>query len=120
MLTPGAVISGLRVCDPITGPRLENWAVVSSRSTAPTVSTLGAQPGEETVLNVGPELPAAITNKVPLFCASSSAATLIGSVQSVGSGLPRLMETTSAFWSTAHCMPAMIQDSAPEPLSLRT
>ncbi|OEJ34324.1 hypothetical protein BGK67_25955 [Streptomyces subrutilus] len=46
--TPGAAISGLRVCWRPAGPRLEKTAVASSRSTAPTVSTLGAQPGEET------------------------------------------------------------------------
>ncbi|CAM5581675.1 hypothetical protein STANM309S_03379 [Streptomyces tanashiensis] len=40
-----------------------------------------------------------MTNSVPSFWASSSAATLIGSVQSVGTWLPRLMETTSAPWA---------------------
>ncbi|CAM5256546.1 hypothetical protein SFIMM107S_01148 [Streptomyces griseus] len=118
--TPGAAISGLRVCETIAGPRLEKFAVESSRSTAPTVSTPGAQPGEETVFRDGPRFPAATTNNVPLFLPSSVAARLIGSVQSVGSALPRLMETTSAFWSTAHSMPAMIQEAAPDPVSLRT
>ena len=30
------------------------------------------------------------------------------------------METTSALLSTAHCIPAMIHEVAPEPLSLST
>ncbi len=118
--TPGAAISGLRVCEPVTGPRLEKFAVESSRSTAPTVSTPGAQPGEETVLREGPRFPAATTNNVSLFCASSAAAWAIGSVQSPGSAEPRLMETTSALFSTAHSMPAMIQEIAPDPPSSRT
>ncbi len=113
MSTPGAAISGLRVWVTATGPRLENSAVVSSRSTAPTVSTPGTQPGEETVWVLGPALPAAMTNSVCVFFESSAVAWAIGSSQSPIVGLPRLMETTSAFWSTAHCMPAMIQESRP-------
>lgn len=96
-----------------TGPRLENDAVVSSRSTAPTVSTSGTQPGEETVSVPEPALPAAMTNRVWVFCESCFVAWAIGSVQSPIAGLPKLMETTSACWSTAHCIPAMIQESRP-------
>lgn len=64
----------------------------------------------------GPVLPAAMTNRVfSLVRASSSVACAIGSVQSVRAGLPRLIETTSAPWSTAHCMPAMIHEVSPWP-----
>lgn len=86
---------------------------MSSRSTAPTVSTLGAQPGEDTVLLPGPELPAAMTKRVPLLLARASVAAAIGSSQDSWEGSPRLMETTSALLSTAHCMPAMIHESRP-------
>ena len=66
MPTPGAEISGLRLWSTAVGPRLENHAGTSSRSTAPTVSTAGAQPGAETVLFAEPLLPAAMTKRLEL------------------------------------------------------
>ena len=66
------------------GPRLEKVAVASSRSTAPTVSAAGAQPGDETVLLLGPVLPAAMTNRLLLVVESCCAADASGSVQSPG------------------------------------
>ncbi len=112
MPTPGAAISGLRVCWSPAGPRLEKAAVRSSRSTAPTVRTEAAQPGEETVLLPGPELPAAMTKSGPCW-ESRSAAAASGSSQAVWEGSPRLMETTSALARAAHSMPAMIHESRP-------
>ena len=103
------------------GPRLENHAGTSSRSTAPTVSTAGAQPGAETVLFAEPLLPAAMTKRLGLCVASSCAADDIGSSQAAGAALlPRLMEMTSAPCATAHSMPPMIIESEPPPLSPRT
>ena len=109
MSTPGAVISGLRPRSPRRGPRLEKSASWSSRSTAPTVSALGAAPGVPTVESA-PSLPAAMTKSAPLDALISSTAALIGSVPSVAEP-PRLMLTTLAPSATAHCMPAMISDS---------
>ncbi|MDQ0894335.1 hypothetical protein QFZ26_001890 [Agromyces ramosus] len=121
MPTPGAVISGFSTWVPATGPRLEKSAVVSSRSTAPTVSAAGAHPGVDTVLSAGPSLPAAITKRLSLVSESDWVAMAIGSTHpSTGPVLPRLMDTTSAPCATAHSMPAMIPEVDPEPPSVST
>lgn len=120
MSTPGAVISGLSPSSTKRGPRLEKSASWSLRSTAPTVRAASAAPGVPTVKLSGPLLPAAMTKRAPVSALSSSTATLIGSVPSVGSP-PRLMLMTLALRSrAAHSMPAMIQESWPEPLLSRT
>ena len=113
MSTPGAVMSGFTARSPTRGPRLENGANASSRSTAPTVSALVALPGEPTVLApFSPELPADTTNSVPVSSVSAFTAWLSGSVPSVGSP-PRLMLTTSAPDRAAHSIPASTHDSMP-------
>ncbi len=108
MPTPGAVISGLRPLSPRRGPRLENSARLSARSTAPTVSAAAAAPGAPTV-RAAPELPAATTKSAPVSAVRSFTAWLIGSVPSVGSP-PRLMLTTFAPEWAAHSMPAMMDE----------
>ena len=60
-----------------------------------------------------------MTKSAPVDSLSESTARAIGSVPSLASGLPRLIETTSAR-PAPHSIPSMIQDSAPEPASLRT
>ena len=95
MSTPGAMTSGFRPPSPMRGPRLENHAVVSLPSTAPTVSAASAAPGEVIVPGPSPELPAATTNRVSDVADSSSIAWLNGSVPSLTSP-PRLRFTTSA------------------------
>ncbi len=110
MSTPGAVMSGLTAPSPVRGPRLENTARLSSRSTAPTVSAASALPGEPTV-SAAPELPAAITNSVPYWAESVFTASSSGSTSGV-SPPPRLRFATSAPCSAAHTIPLRIHDSA--------
>ena len=83
MSTPGAMTSGFRAPSPMRGPRLENHAVVSLASTAPTVSAASAAPGEVIVPGPSPELPAATMNRVSHVADSSSIAWLNGSVPSL-------------------------------------
>ncbi len=113
MFTPGAVISGLIAKSSLRrGPRLENEAILSAESTAPTVSAEVAAPGAAMVYRPGPELPAATTNSVPYWAVSSLAAWLSGSVPSVGLWLPRLMLTTrTCSVAACHCIAAMISES---------
>ena len=66
-----------------------------------------------------PMLPAAMTNSESDVADSSSTAVLSGSVPSE-TPPPRLMLTTSAPWSTAHCMPARTIESSPLPVSSST
>ncbi len=111
MSTPGAVMSGLMALSAIRGPRLENGAIASAASTAPTVSAASAEPGLPRVVSPGPEFPAAITNSAPLDADRASTACSIGSVPGLSDGAPRLMLTMSAPWSTAHRMPSRIAES---------
>ncbi|ROP37471.1 hypothetical protein EDD40_2784 [Saccharothrix texasensis] len=107
--TPGAVMSGLTAPSPTRGPRLENAAMPSCRSTAPTVSAASALPGE--LIVSGRELlPAAITNSTPVRADSVFTASSNGSSSAV-SPPPMLRFTMSAPCSAAHCMPATIADS---------
>ncbi len=120
MPTPGADRSGLRALSPYRGPALVNQAARSAESTAPTVRAESAAPGEP-MEDGEPVLPAAITNRAPVSADRVSTARAMGSVPSLGSVEPRLMETMSAFTSrAAHSMPAMISDSLPKPSSERT
>ncbi len=97
-----------------------NQAASSAESTAPTVSAASAAPGEP-MDDGAPVLPAAMTNRAPVSRDRLSTASAIGSVPSLGSVEPRLMETMSASTSrAAHSMPAMICDSLPEPESFST
>jgi hypothetical protein len=64
--TRGAVTSGLTAPSSERGPRLENEASESSRSTAPTVGAASAAPGVPTVDAPGPALPAATTKSAPV------------------------------------------------------
>ena len=118
MLTPGATTFGL-MTPLISGPREEKSAIVSVPSTAPTVSADAAAPGEVTVPELGPELPAAMTNSVVDVEESSSTARSRGLVPSPGSP-PRLMLTMAACWLTAQLIPAITCESAPVPLESRT
>ncbi len=116
MSTPGAVMSGLIALFVQRGPREENSASLSSRSTAPTVRAASADAGEP----IGPpELPAATTNSAPLCSVIRSSASDIGSVPSSGHELPRLMLITRALVA-AHSMPAMMSLSRPPPESPST
>ncbi len=66
-------------------------------------------------------LPAATTNSAPVSRERVLTASAMGSVPSLGSVEPRLMETMSASTSrAAHSIPAMISDSLPKPSSSRT
>ncbi len=68
-----------------------------------------------------PVLPAATTKSAPVCRERVSTAWSMGSVPSLGSVEPRLMETILACTSrAAHSIPAMIWDSLPEPWSLST
>ena len=68
-----------------------------------------------------PALPAAMTKRAPVSLDSEFTAAAIGSVPSLASDEPRLIETTLAWMSlAAHSIPAMICDSLPEPSLLRT
>ncbi len=116
MSTPGPVMSGLGVPSRF-GPRLEKSAIRSCLSTAPTVSAVGALPGDQIVRRPSPELPAATTNRA--LPESRAMAASIGSTPGV-SGEPRLMLTTCAPWSTAHCMPATMPEMSPKLSSPRT
>lgn len=122
MPTPGAVISGLIASSRNRGPRLENQATVSVGSTAPTVRAASAEPGLVTVDGpFSPLLPAAMVNRAPVSALSAFTAWLSGSVPSSGAKPPRLMLITRALVSrAAHSMPAMTQESDPEPELSRT
>ena len=113
MSTPGAEMSGFMPPEPASGPVLENQARLSCLSVAATVSADAAAPGVEMVS--GPALPAAMTNRVPYCAERASTVWDIGSLPSDGTVSPRLMLTTSAPDSAAHCMPAMTQESWPKP-----
>lgn len=66
-------------------------------------------------------LPAATTKRAPVSLDSVFTACAMGSVPSLASVEPRLMEITLACTSrAAHSMPAMISESLPEPSSLST
>lgn len=120
MSTPGAERSGLRALSPWRGPWLVKYAALSAESTAPTVSAESAAPGEP-IEEGAPVLPAAMTKRAPVSLESVSTATAIGSVPSLASCEPRLIDTTLAPTSlAAHSMPAMICDSLPDPASLST
>lgn len=120
MSTPGADRSGFSALSPYRGPALVKYAASSAESTAPTVSAESAAPGEP-MEEGAPVLPAATTKRAPVSFERVSTAWAMGSVPSLGSVEPRLIETTSAPTSrAAHSMPAMICDSLPEPWSLRT
>ncbi len=113
MSTPGAVTSGFT--PPVAvGPRPENAATTSERSTAPTLNALRALPGEEIDPAPGPSFPAAATNSIPFSRESRSTASSRGSVSGV-SVSPRLRLTTCAPWSAAHCIPARIAESEQPP-----
>ena len=114
--TPGAVRSGLSAPS-MRGPRLEKSASSSDLSTAPTVRAESALPGE-LIDRSAKSLPAAMTNSTPNSAVRFSTACSIGSTSSV-SNPPRLMFTTSAPCSAAHCIPARIHDSA-QPNSTHT
>ena len=109
------LISGFRVGRPSDRPAAgEDRGGTSSRSTAPTVSTAGAQPGAETVLFAGPVVAGGDDEEaVAAASESACAASAIGSSQRRRAPvLPRLMETTSAPCATAHSMPPMIPSRA--------
>ena len=89
------------------GPRLENSASRSRRSTAPTVSAASAEPGAPMVVRPRPVVAGARRRKHAGRALSALTARLSGSVPLVGSP-PRLMFTTRAPCATAHSMPAMI------------
>ncbi len=117
--TPGAVRSGLTAPSPIRGPALENSAIRSSSSTAPTVSAASALPGEATVPRSGPLLPEATANRTPFSAETLFTCASIGSIPAE-SALPRLMLMTSAPWATAQSTPAMMPESSPTPWSSST
>ncbi len=73
--TPGAVKSGL-ILPSAVGPRDEKKAIVPSESSAPIVSTESASAGVTNEREPGPELPAAVTSRIPRW-AACSAATLV-------------------------------------------
>ncbi|RPK83889.1 hypothetical protein EES45_05505 [Streptomyces sp. ADI97-07] len=118
MPTPGAVMSGFSEPSAV-GPVLENSAIRSLRSTAPTVSAEAALPGEPIVEAPGPSLPAAITKSMPLLADMRSTAASSGSFSAVSSP-PRERLATRAPLSAAHCIPAMMPESSPVPSSFRT
>nr|WP_163571746.1 hypothetical protein [Fodinicola feengrottensis] len=110
MSTPGATTSGFTVA-PRPGPRLENSAIWSWLSTAPTVSASSASPGDPMVARVGPLFPAAITKSAPVLAVRLCTASAIGSSPSVAAP-PRLMLTTRACSVVAaHSIPAMMSES---------
>lgn len=108
MSLPGPEISGFTAGLP-RGPREENGDIAPDLVTEPTVSAASAAPGALMVWS--PLLPAAMTKSVPCSAESRSTAADNGSVPSDAAVWPRLMLTTPASWSTAHCMPARIQES---------
>ncbi len=68
-----------------------------------------------------PVFPAAMTKRAPVSWDRVFTAWAMGSVPSLGSVEPRLMDTTLACTSrAAHSIPAMIWDSLPDPWSLST
>src|SRR5690606_40510755 len=75
--------------------------------------------GELTVYELGPELPAAITYRVPYWAVSSLTAWLSGSVPSVAPP-PRLMFTTRAPETAAHSIPSRMALFGQLPPSLQT
>jgi len=75
------------------------------------LSDCAAAAGLPMLCSPGPELPAEMTNSAPVSAVIRLTADDIGSVPSLGHGLPRLMLMTSAPVAAAHSIPAMIQDS---------